>query len=146
MLVRRRPAGRAPAVRRTRGSTPGRAAPPHCSAGSAAGGRSSCSSRRAGSAGGDRAAARSAEARAPEQRRAAVAARGAGRGGGGANGAEQDVELVDARLEADQLGAALEQQVLTEAVAPVHLQRQPAEVAQLLLTETQERLALAPEL
>ena len=61
-------------------------------------------------------------------------------------GAEQDVELVDARFEPDQLGAALEQQVLAEAVAPVHLEREPAEVAQLLLAQPQERAALAPEL
>jgi len=53
---------------------------------------------------------------------------------------------VDARFEADQLGAALEQQVLSEAVAAVHLQGEPAEVAQFLLTEAQERATLAPEL
>jgi len=48
-------------------------------------------------------------------------------------------------FEADQLGATLEQQVLTEAVTPVHLQREPAEVAQLLLTEAQERAPFAPK-
>ena len=58
-------------------------------------------------------------------------------------GAEEDVELVDARLEPDQLGAALEQQVLAEAVAPVHLQREPAQVAELLLAQAQERAAVA---
>ncbi len=53
---------------------------------------------------------------------------------------------MNARLEADQLGAALEQKVLPKAVAAVHLQREPAEVAQLLLPEAQERPSLAPEL
>jgi hypothetical protein len=53
---------------------------------------------------------------------------------------------VDACFETDQLGAALEQQVLPEAIAAVHLQREAAEVAQLLLPQAQERAALAPEL
>jgi hypothetical protein len=53
---------------------------------------------------------------------------------------------VDARFEPDQLGAALQQQVFPEAVAPVHLQREPAEIAQLLLAEAEERATLAPEL
>ena len=66
--------------------------------------------------------------------------------GAGTPVAEQRVELVDARLEPDQVGAALEQQVLAEAVAPVHLEREPAEIAQLLLTQAQERAPLAPEL
>jgi hypothetical protein len=53
---------------------------------------------------------------------------------------------VDARFETDQLGAAIEQQVLAEAIAPVHLERQATEVTQLLLTQAQERTTLAPEL
>ena len=53
---------------------------------------------------------------------------------------------MDARFEADQLGAALEQQVFPEAVAAIHLQRQPAEVAELLLTEAEQRAALATKL
>ena len=87
-----------------------------------------------------------AEARAPESGRAALAARVVRAAPGTLRGAEQDVELVDARLEADQLRAALEQQILAEAVAPVHLEREPAEVAQLLLAQPQERAALAAEL
>ena len=61
-------------------------------------------------------------------------------------GAEEHVELVDPRLEPDQLGAALEQQVLAEAVAPVHLEREAAQVAELLLAQPQEGAALAPQL
>ena len=53
---------------------------------------------------------------------------------------------MDPRLEPDQLGAALEQQVLAEPVAAVHLEREPAEVAQLLLAKPQERAALTSEL
>ena len=53
---------------------------------------------------------------------------------------------MDPRLEPDQLGAALEKQVLTETVAPVHLEREPAEIAQLLLPEPQERATLAAQL
>jgi len=49
--------------------------------------------------------------------------------------AEEDVQLVDARFESDQLRAALEQEVFPEAVAPVHLEREPAEVAELLLAQ-----------
>ena len=53
---------------------------------------------------------------------------------------------MDARFETDQLRAAIEQQVLAKPIAPVHLERQPAEVAQLLLTQAQERTTLPPEL
>jgi hypothetical protein len=53
---------------------------------------------------------------------------------------------VDPRFEADQLRAALEQQVFPEVIAPVHLQREPAEVAELLLAQAEERAALSPEL
>jgi hypothetical protein len=53
---------------------------------------------------------------------------------------------VDPRFEADQLCAALEQQILAEAVTPVHLQREPAQVAELLLAQPEERAAFAPQL
>jgi hypothetical protein len=52
---------------------------------------------------------------------------------------------VDPRFEADQLGAALEHEILTKAVAPVHLERDASEVAEPLLTQAQERPALAAE-
>ena len=39
------------------------------------------------------------------------------------------------RLEPDQLRAALEHEILTEAVAPVHLEREAAEVAQPLFAQ-----------
>ena len=42
---------------------------------------------------------------------------------------------MDASFQADQLGAALEQEVLAEAVAAVHLEREAAEVAELLLAK-----------
>lgn len=53
---------------------------------------------------------------------------------------------MDARLQANQVGAALQQEILSKAVAPVHLQRETAQVAKLLLTQAQERPPLAPEL
>ena len=53
---------------------------------------------------------------------------------------------MDACLEADQVGTALEQEVLPEPVATVHLEREAAQVAQLLLSEPQKRPALAPQL
>jgi hypothetical protein len=52
---------------------------------------------------------------------------------------------VDARLEADQLGAALEQQVFAEAVTAIHLEREAAKVAQLLLAQPEEGAPFAPE-
>jgi hypothetical protein len=52
---------------------------------------------------------------------------------------------VDAGFEPDQLGAPLQQQVLAEAVAPVHLEREAAEIAQLLLAEPEERTPFAPQ-
>ena len=51
---------------------------------------------------------------------------------------------MDSRFEPDQLGAALEQQVLAEAVAAVHLERETTQVAELLLSQAEERTALAP--
>ena len=59
--------------------------------------------------------------------------------------AEQGVELVDPGLEPDQLGAALEQEVSAELIAPVHLEREPAEVAQLLLAQAHQGAALAAQ-
>ena len=53
---------------------------------------------------------------------------------------------MDPRLERDQVGAALDQQILAEAVAPVHLERQAAEVAEPVLAHAHERAALATEL
>src|SRR3712207_7111763 len=56
----------------------------------------------------DGTAARGAEARAPEERRAARAPRRLRHARRAPGRAEQHVQLVDAGLEADQLGAALE--------------------------------------
>jgi hypothetical protein len=52
---------------------------------------------------------------------------------------------VDPRLQADQLSTPLEYEVLTEAVAPIHLESDPAEVAEALLAQTQKRTALAAQ-
>ena len=52
---------------------------------------------------------------------------------------------MDPRLEPDQLRAPLEQQVLAEPVAPVHLEREPAEIAETLLANAQERTPLTPQ-
>jgi hypothetical protein len=52
---------------------------------------------------------------------------------------------VDPGFEPDQIGAALEQEIFAELIAPVHLEREPAEVAQLLLAEPHQCPALAAE-
>ena len=53
---------------------------------------------------------------------------------------------MDPGLETDQLGAALEHQILAKAVAAVHLERDPAEIAKPLLAQAEERPALASQL
>ena len=45
-----------------------------------------------------------------------------------------------------ELAALLEEQVLTEAVAADHLQREPAEIADALLAHAAQRTPFAPEL
>jgi hypothetical protein len=62
---------------------------------------------------------------APEDGRATLAARGRG-----PPGIEQQLDLEQTLLDLGHLGAALEEQVLAEAVLPVHLHHQPAEVAE----------------
>ena len=52
---------------------------------------------------------------------------------------------MDSRLERDQVGAALDEQVLAEAVAAVHLEREPAEVAQALLANAHQGPPLPAE-
>ena len=94
---------------------------------------------------GDGTPAGCAEARAPQQWSAALAPGGPRHAGSALRRAEEHVELVDPRLEPDQLGTALEQEVLAEAVAPVHLEREAPEVAQLLLAQPHERAPLPPQ-
>jgi hypothetical protein len=53
---------------------------------------------------------------------------------------------VDPRFEPDQLGAPLEHEVLTEAVAPIHLERDPAEIAKPFLTQAKEGAALTAQI
>ena len=53
---------------------------------------------------------------------------------------------MDASLEPDQLRAALEHQILAKAVAPVHLERDPAEIAEPLLSQAQKRSPFATQL
>ena len=91
----------------------------------------------------DRPAAVGAEVRAPGHGRAAVAGRRSpprARHGG-----QHRVEIVDPLFERDDLPAAFDQQLVAEARAAVHLQRQPAEVADPLLASLQDRPALAPQ-
>ena len=91
----------------------------------------------------DRPPAVRAEVRAPGNRRAALAGRR--RAPGGRDRLEHRVELAKPVLERDDLPALLDQQLVAEARAPVHLQRQPAEVADTLLARLHDRAPLAPE-
>ena len=59
---------------------------------------------------------------------------------------EERVDLLHACLDRDELGAALDDEPGVEPVALVHLEREPAEVAQSLFAHLEERLALALEL
>jgi hypothetical protein len=65
--------------------------------------------------------------------------------GGGCRGDENRVELVNPLLDGHDVGAALEQELGPEAVAPVHLEREPADVANAFLTPAHERAALASQ-
>src|SRR6185503_11122414 len=91
-------------------------------------------------------AAARAEAGSPEKWCTAVAAHCAGASRPGPGRTEHRVQLVNPGFEPDQVGAALEQEILAELVAPVHLEREPTEVAQLLLTQPHQRPALAAEI
>lgn len=62
---------------------------------------------------------------------------------GGHGGREQCVELLESVVERDQLVAALDQEVLSKLVTAVHLEHEAAEVAEAVLTGTQERTTLA---
>ena len=77
-----------------------------------------------------RPAAVGAEVRAPGQRRAALAASGRD---ATPRCRKHLVELVQPRVQAEELVAALGEQVLAEAVLPVHLEHQAAEIAQPLV-------------
>ena len=59
---------------------------------------------------------------------------------------EERVDLLDASLDGDELGAALDDEAGVEAVALVHLERESTEVAQPLLAHLEEGFALALEL
>jgi hypothetical protein len=59
---------------------------------------------------------------------------------------EQRVELREPLLEADELRAPVDEEILAELVPPVHLEDEAAEVAQPALAELQERAPLAAEL
>ncbi len=56
------------------------------------------------------------------------------------------VELRQALLEPDELGATVDEQVLAELVAAVHLEHETAEVAQASFAQLEERAALAAHL
>src|SRR5262245_15415402 len=58
---------------------------------------------------------------------------------------EQIVDLREPAVDADELCASLGEQVLAEAPAPVELDEQPAQVAELLLPHLEQRALLAPE-
>jgi 3-hydroxybutyryl-CoA dehydrogenase len=59
---------------------------------------------------------------------------------------QQVVDLDEPRVDADEHGARLREQVLAEAAAAVELDEQAAEIAKLLLADPEERPLLAPQL
>ena len=59
---------------------------------------------------------------------------------------EQRIDLLDASLDGDELGAALDDEAGVEAVAFVHLERKTSEVAEPFLANLEERLSLALQL
>src|SRR5207247_9010313 len=81
-----------------------------------------------------------AEVRPAQHRRTAGAA------GDTAVGVQQVVDLDEPGVDADELGAALGEEVLAEASPPVQLDEEAAEVAQLLLADLQQRALFATEL
>ena len=58
---------------------------------------------------------------------------------------QQVVDLREPRVDPDGVGAGLLEQVLAERAAAVHLDDEPAEVAQLRLARAQQHLLLAAE-
>ena len=132
--------------RRTRGSTPARPRAARRTAG-----RSSSDAVRSGvprvARATERAAARSAvSARRAGSGRRRCRPRRRRRARTRARAVEQRVDLLDAGLDCDELGAALDDEPRIETVALVHLEREPAEVAQPLLANLEQRLPLALEL
>ena len=79
-----------------------------------------------------------AEVRSPHDRRPARAPLDLRRGAGDGLGGEKRVELPDPLLEREHLGAAASKKGLAEAVAAHHLEREPTDVADLDLAQTQE--------
>jgi hypothetical protein len=61
-------------------------------------------------------------------------------------GGEQGVEFGESLFDRDELGAPVDQEILPELVAPVHLEHQTAEVAQACLAELKQRATLAAKL
>ena len=53
---------------------------------------------------------------------------------------------MDSRLEPDQLGATLDQEILAKTIAPVHLEREAAQIAQLVLPQPQQGAPFPPEI
>src|SRR5213079_2809893 len=84
------------------------------------------------------------EVRAPDDRRAALAAAGS-RTSPGRGSRKHRVELVEPRLEIGDVPGVLAEQVLPELLPAVHLHRQAAEVAEQLLAGLQNRAPLPPE-
>jgi hypothetical protein len=64
---------------------------------------------------------------------------------GRARAPERIVKLVDALLEDEDLAALLEEEVLAEAAAADHLEREPAHVADPVFADATERPPLPPE-
>src|SRR5205085_1460512 len=87
-----------------------------------------------------------AEARAGEERNSALRTADGPRGAARGRSREQLVEVVQPLLDPDDLGRLLVDEVLAEAVLPVHLENKAAEIADPLLAQTQERATLAPQL
>src|SRR5262249_32369481 len=89
---------------------------------------------------------RRTEPRAEEDRRATQTHRPAASTAHASRAVERRVDLLDARLDRNELGASLDDETSVEAVPLVHLECQAAEIAEPLLAHLEERVPFALEL
>ena len=126
---------------RTRGSTPDPRRRHRRSADSGSSGRP----RRLRTVVDERSATARTEARSHQQRGAAGADR-ATPATETSGSLQECVDLTHSGLDRDELGTPLDDERLVEVVAAIHLEREPAELAEPLLTEDEQRPALAAEI
>src|SRR4029450_2914199 len=94
----------------------------------------------------ERATTRRAVARVEQDRRAADADGAAPAAADPGCAVQERVDLLDAGLDRDELGAALDDHPGIDPVALVHLEREASEIAEPLLANLEQSLALALEL